>query len=384
MGEVRVGGYFAEAVLERGHEIVVSAMTETGYQLCAEVYPSGTPRFRVPFDLPGPMRQVFEHFNPRALVLVETEWWPNFLTEAARLEVPVFIVNGRLSERAFRRYRMGAAYWRSLLRAVRFFFMRTHEEAERVKALGVDAWRVRAAGSLKVPALCRDEAHWAGLDARDEGDRFPIWIAGCVRPGEEKIILKAYQSLLPEFPDLKLWMAPRHPERFNKVHRLIRRAGFEVTRWSESEPGNGELRDTPVILIDRMGILASLYAKASIAFMGGSLRPYGGHNPLEPALAGVPVVFGPHMEEQRDAAELLVGIGMATEVTDAQSLSTAIANTLQSLERADVRQNRASDLRLRLLGIREEVADDMFSLLEAIDGTSGAESTPSLRQEAED
>ncbi|HUU45802.1 MAG TPA: glycosyltransferase N-terminal domain-containing protein [Acidobacteriota bacterium] len=376
MGEVRVGGYFAEAVTARGHNIVVSAMTETGYQLCGEVYPPGTTRFRVPFDLPDPMRRAFDHLNPRALVLIETEWWPNFLTVAASRDVPVFIVNGRLSEKAFRRYRMGSAYWRSILRPVRFFFMRTQEEAERVLALGVDPWRVRAAGSLKVPTIGRRADRWEAVMEGVGIETRPVWIAGCVRPGEESAILEAYRVLRTEFPDLQLWMAPRHPDRFDKVARIVRRSGFETARWSELEPAGITPPRGAVLLIDKMGILARLYPRAAVAFVGGSLRPYGGHNPLEPALAGAPVVFGPHMEQQRDAAELLIGLGTATEVSDAASLRAAVAARLRSPEAVETRRRRARDLRERLIGIRDEVVDDLFAVLDALEGRASDAECP--------
>jgi 3-deoxy-D-manno-octulosonic-acid transferase len=371
MGEVRVGGYFAETLIERGYPIIVSAMTETGFQLCREVYPEGTTRFRVPFDLPQPMRKAFAHFNPSALVLIETEWWPNFLTEAAENQVPVFIVNGRLSERAFKRYRVGAAYWRSILRAVRFFFMRTEEEAARIRALGIDPWKVRAAGSLKVPSICRTESEWARLLMQLDDAPNPVWLAGCTRPGEEEMILEAFAILRAEFPTLQLWIAPRHPKRFDKVYRLMQQADLDPVRWSEAEPQNHDTAKHPSVLIDQMGILVRLYARAQVAFIGGSLKPFGGHNPLEPALSGAPVVFGPHMDDQRDGAEILIGMDMATEVDDVASLSSAVAVALRAPYDSTARRQRAELLRSRLLGIREQVAEDFFTFLAVL--KSGAE-----------
>lgn len=376
MGEVRVGAYFAEALKERGCELIASAMTETGFRLSGMIYPDGTVPFRVPFDLPGPMRRAFAHFDPRALVLIETEWWPNFLTEAARHQVPVFIVNGRLSEKAYRRYRMGAMYWRSLLRAVQFFFMRTEEEAERLLALGVDRWRVRVAGSLKVPSISRTDSEWDTVLARLDSTSSPLWIAGCTRPGEEKIVLEAFNGLREEFPSLRLWLAPRHPKRFEKVAKLIARSRFESVRWSETVPVDGGVPDVPIVLVDQMGLLAGLYAQATVAFVGGSLRPFGGHNPLEPALAGAPVVFGPHMDDQRDAADLLIGMGIATEVSDRAGLQAAVAHELRNPPARDSRRTTAVELRERLLTVRDEVADDLCTFLKSL--TSEATSAESL------
>lgn len=377
MGEVRVGAYFAEALQERGYKLIASAMTETGFQLSGMIYPEGTVPFRVPFDLPGPMRRAFTHFGPRALVLIETEWWPNFLTQAARHQVPVFIVNGRLSEKAYRRYRMGALYWRSLLRAVQFFFMRTEEEAERLLALGVDRWRVGVAGSLKVPSISHTDSEWDAVLDRLDAMPSPLWIAGCTRPGEEKTVLEAFDGLREEFPTLRLWLAPRHPKRFEKVARLVARSRHESVRWSETTPVESGAPDVPIVLVDQMGLLAELYEQATVAFVGGSLRPFGGHNPLEPALAGAPVVFGPHMEDQRDAADLLIGMGMATEVSDEAGLQAAVAHELRNPRARNLRKTAAVDLRERLATVREEVADDLCTFLKSLSGEATPDVSPS-------
>ncbi|HEX9751560.1 MAG TPA: glycosyltransferase N-terminal domain-containing protein [candidate division Zixibacteria bacterium] len=357
VGEVRIGGYFAGALRARGHTVIASAMTETGLRLCADVYPQDTVCFRVPFDLPQAMEKVFSHFDPRAVVLVETEWWPNFLTAAADHDVPVFVVNGRVSSGAFARYRIGAAYWRSLLRCVRFFFMRAEDDAHRVLALGVEPWRVRAAGSLKLPPEV-DRKMPSGTPVRATG---PVWIAGCTRPGEEKIILSAFRQLRREYAGLRLWLAPRHPERFDKVERQIRRGGWEPSRWSRLRESASVSSD--VLLIDQIGALAGLYQHADVAFVGGSLRPFGGHNPLEAAAAGVPVVFGPFMEKQSEEAQLLLEMGMARRVDDPSLLRSAIATILRNPPDAATRQTRSAELRDRLVGIREEIADDLCAML---------------------
>ncbi|MBI3872718.1 MAG: hypothetical protein HY304_06555 [candidate division Zixibacteria bacterium] len=229
MGEVRVGAFFADALVSRGREIVASAMTETGYALCRDVYPAGATFFRVPFDLPGPVERALGHFQPRALVLVETEWWPNLLTHAGRAGAPVFVINGRISERSFRRYRILAPYWRAVLRSVQFFYMRSGADAERLIALGVESERVAASGTLKIGITTNAASTAAPHAASTDG---PIWIAGCTRPGEEEIVLAAFGQLRGEFPNLRLWVAPRHPERFDEV--AARRRQSSALRRSQS------------------------------------------------------------------------------------------------------------------------------------------------------
>lgn len=365
MGEVRVAGLFAHVLAAEGIPLVASAMTESGYHLIPAVFPKSTAAFRVPFDTPRPMRRTLSHFAPRALIIVETEWWPNLLLQSALAGVPVFLINGRLSERAYRRYRLGRAYWSRVLDAIRVFYMRSESDAERVRRLGVDPDRVRAVGTLKAvdPALLSGDIRipeWA-----DKG-RGPLWIAGCTRPGEEEIILDAWSVVRRDIPDLRLWIAPRHPDRFETVAREIERPGRPLVRWSEHAAGGAMLPPDSVVLIDRMGILASLYRLADVSFIGGSLQPYGGHSPLEPALAGTPVTFGPHMDAQRDAADLLLSHGLAREVWGATSLAMSITEFLDSPVSASQRQERAARLLDNLNRTRAEVARDLISRLPAI------------------
>lgn len=359
MGEVRVAGQFAPELTARGNTVIASTMTETGYNLCGEIMPDIAARFRIPFDLPRPIRRAFTHYNPVALVLVETEWWPNFLLEAVRAKVPVFIINGRLSKKAYGRYRLGRVYWSSVLSAVDYFYMRSGEDAERVCSLGIDPTRVRAVGTIK--AIAQDgipaDSEWTDSATENGG---PIWIAGCTRPGEEELVLGAYASLQNEFPNLRLWLAPRHPDRFAEVASILTELEHTFTRWSDFQPtgSNGFPRDR-IVLIDKLGVLAGLYRHATVAFIGGSLVPFGGHNPLEPALVGTPVTFGHHMDEQRDAADMLLANGLAREVWGTESLAIAIGDYLRDPIPGELRQQRIAELNERLGHTRSQVADDI-------------------------
>lgn len=359
MGEVRVAGQFAPELTARGNTVIASTMTETGYNLCGEIMPGIAARFRIPFDLPRPIRRALTHYNPRAFVLVETEWWPNFLLEAARAHVPVFIINGRLSKKAYGRYRLGRAYWSSILSSVDFFYMRSADDAERVCSLGIDPTRVRAVGTIKAVA---QPGGSSALDFPNglPNNGGPIWIAGCTRPGEEELILSAYTTLQREFPHLRLWLAPRHPDRFAEVASILRESEQSFTQWSEFEPtnANGLPRDN-IVLIDKLGVLAGLYRYAAVAFIGGSLVPLGGHNPLEPALVGTPVTFGHHMEEQREAADMLLANGLAREAWGSESLAMAVADYLHDPIPEEARRERIAELNARLGHARSQVADDI-------------------------
>ena len=364
VGEARVAGQFANELVTHGCSVIASSMTETGYNLSKDVYPPGTTCFRVPLDLPGPVTRTLNHFRPSALILVETEWWPNLLLESSRAGLRIFVVNGRISERALRRYQMGSSFWRQLLAAVECFYMRSQQDADRLRALGVDDQRIKVAGSLKAMAAL-DALHPPPIPAvlRPQGDS-PVWIAGCTRPGEEEIVLSAFAALSERFPNLRLWLAPRHPERFDAVARLIERHWLSAVRWSECETNPfREVRPGAVVLIDRMGGLAPLYLYATVAFIGGSLKPFGGHNPLEPALAGAPVVFGPYMEDQQDAAADLLHLGLASQVTDADALSAAVAESLRHPRTVSERAAMVETVVKQYSHVRAEVARDLCARL---------------------
>ncbi|GAB4322611.1 MAG: lipid IV(A) 3-deoxy-D-manno-octulosonic acid transferase [Candidatus Zixiibacteriota bacterium] len=364
MGEVRIAGQFAEELRKNGQTVVCSAMTEAGYQLTRDLFTNDSPSFRVPFDLPGPIRRVIRHFAPKAVVLIETEWWPNLLIEASRADLPVFIINGRLSEKAYRRYRLGRSYWQQILRAVHFFYMRSEDDAERLRRLGVDPTRVSVLGTMKSLSDPVADARTAALvqSLKSSDDR--VWIAGCTRPGEEEIILDAYDTLRAEFPTLKLWLAPRHASRFGHVANILERQGRSMVRLSELDGHGRMVAMTPIVLIDRLGILAHLYQHADVAFIGGSLLPYGGHNPLEPALVGTPVCFGHHMNDQRDAVELLANSGLAAEVWGSESLALATAEFLRSGSSVEDRRLRGDSVRARIADTRSRVAADLIARLQ--------------------
>lgn len=369
-----MAGQFAHELIAKGCAVIATSMTESGYNLSKETYPSGTACLRLPLDLPGPVRRTLDHYQPRALILVETEWWPNLLLESSRAGLRIFVVNGRISERALSRYRLGRSYWRRLLSGVECFYMRSQLDAERLRELGIEHDRIKVAGSLK--AMTAVDATMPppippGLRAHADS---PIWIAGCTRPGEEEIVLEAFTALRQEFPALALWIAPRHPERFDAVARLVACRGLPVARWSEGDtlPHGGVPSDS-VILYDRMGGLAPLYLHATVAFTGGSLMPFGGHNPLEPAVAGAPVVFGPFMEDQRDAADDLLRMGFATQVQDATTLAAAVAEHVRCPRTASRRLCSIEKVMSLYAHVRAEVASDLCARL------GGAPSDPNAR-----
>ena len=285
---VSVGEAAAAAPLVRGIRgrwpalgIVVTTVTPTGARIVAgELGRVATHRY-FPIDLPGPVRRALGAVRPRFFVGMETELWPNFLRALASRGVPSMIANGRISDRSFKRYRLVRPLVARMLARITVFAMQSEEDARRIIALGAPAERVVVTGNLKtdlVPAPSSTD--WEALLGLGPDDL--LWIAGSTHRGEEAAVLDVFERLRPQFPALRLVLAPRHPERAAEVERLIAERGLRPIRRTALGPG-GAARGAAVIL-DTVGELADLYRLAAVVFVGGSLVPAGGHNMLEPAL----------------------------------------------------------------------------------------------------
>jgi 3-deoxy-D-manno-octulosonic-acid transferase len=330
VGESAAAVPLVEGIRHRWPElgIVVSTITPTGARIVGERL-AGTATHRYfPIDLPGPVRRALDAARPRFFIAIETELWPNFLRGLARRRIPAMIANGRISDRSFRRYRWVRGLMRRVLANVSVFAMQTEEDARRIIALGAPPSRVVVTGNLKsdlVPAAAGDEAAaWRerlrlAADAR-------LWIAGSTHRGEEAIVLDAFLRARTRCPDLALLLAPRHPERAGEVEELIRERGLVAARRSrlpaDASPG-------AVVILDTVGELATLYALAEVVFVGGSLVPIGGHNVLEPAMRGKPVLVGPHMSNFREGAELLQRSGGGLLVKDGPELERELTRLLE-------------------------------------------------------
>jgi 3-deoxy-D-manno-octulosonic-acid transferase len=321
--------------------LVVSTVTETGARVVRERF-AGLARHRYfPLDFPGAVRRVIASIQPAFFVCMETELWPNTLRALAARGVPSMIANGRLSDRSFRNYRLVRGAMRAVLADVTVFAMQSAEDARRVIALGAPAERVVVTGNLKhepLPDPAGAADLWHRLLGLSAGQ--PVWIAGSTHRGEDEAVLEAHRRALAKHPGLALVLAPRHPERVGEVMALAARGGFAAVRRSEL-PIRGSA-GTPVIVLDTVGELAQLYSIADVVFVGGSLVPLGGHNMLEPALRGKPVLFGPHTANFREAAAILTADGGGHVVADAGELAGEVARLLDD---ADLRAQRGAAAR---------------------------------------
>ncbi|HUT34900.1 MAG TPA: 3-deoxy-D-manno-octulosonic acid transferase [Planctomycetota bacterium] len=310
-------------------EIVFSTATYTGRAMAEKLYP-GRRAFYYPLDFSCAVARTLRRIRPNLIVLVELEVWPNFLAAAARRGVPVAIVNGRLSEKAFGRYRLIRPLAGRWLRRIAQFCVQTQAYAERLKALGAPAERVTVTGNLKFDSA--PPAPPRGLDAElaasfGLGPDEPLVVGGCTWPGEDEALLDAYPRLKREFPALRLLLAPRQADRFGPVEQLIRRAGLPCIRRTALKDG-ARAEPGAVILLDTMGELARVYGLATLVFVGGSLIPHGGQSTIEPSAQAKPVLFGPHTGNFRDVNEQLLAHGAARRVADAAELGTALGDLL--------------------------------------------------------
>ncbi len=297
VGEAGVAATLARA-LPSGLPLLVTTVTPTGQRRARAAFGQGAAVAYLPFDLGFAVNRFFARFEPRALVLAEGDYWPLLLRRARQRRLPVAVVNGRISDRGFRRMLRLKPLLGPLLGQIDCFAVQTDEDRRRLLELGVPAERVTVTGNLKYDSPEPEPRPDLEATLRELAAERPILVAGSTMAGEEEQVVQAFRALGGGAAALLL-LAPRHPERWDEVERLLESSGLNVLRRSHLSGG----RRPDAVLLDSMGELASLYRLAASAFVGGTLVPTGGHNPLEPARFGVPVVVGPSMENFREIAE---------------------------------------------------------------------------------
>lgn len=337
VGEVGVAATLIKT-LPASLPLVVTTVTPTGQARARSLFGQRGAVTYLPVDLAPTISRFLRRFEPRALVLTEGDYWPLLLSRAKRLGLPVAVVNGRVSDRTFPRLQRLARFLPALVRAyfqpVDRFGMQTNADRDRLLALGVPAEKIVVTGNLKydtpepaaLPAL---ESQLASLAAGR-----PVLVAGSTMAGEEQIVLEAFATASAQHPAL-LVLAPRHPERSDEVERMLAASGHAFLRRGrlQAVPGLGDER-VDVLLLDTVGELAALYRGARGAFIGGTLAPTGGHNPLEAARFGVPVAVGPSMDNFRDMAERFDADGAWRRVANVAELTAALGEWLADAEGA--------------------------------------------------
>ncbi|WP_435946693.1 lipid IV(A) 3-deoxy-D-manno-octulosonic acid transferase [Dryocola sp. BD586] len=306
--------------------ITVTTMTPTGSERVQSAFGKNVHHVYLPYDLPCAMKRFLDTVRPKLVIVMETELWPNMITELHNRKIPLVIANARLSERSAKGYKKLGNFTRRLMSRITLIAAQNEEDAGRFLELGLKRSQLTVTGSLKFDISVTPELAARAITLRRQwAPRRKVWIATSTHDGEESIILDAHRQLLAKFPDLLLILVPRHPERFKDAKELVQKGGFSYTLRSSGEIPSGS---TQVVIGDSMGELMLLYGIADLAFVGGSLVERGGHNPLEPAAHAIPVLMGPHIFNFKDiCAKLQQADGMIT-VTDAASLVNEITTLL--------------------------------------------------------
>jgi 3-deoxy-D-manno-octulosonic-acid transferase len=283
-----------------GTRILVSTTTDTGQMLARHRFGEENVCY-FPLDFAFAIRPYLRALRPELIVIAETEFWPNFLRLAHAAGARVAVVNARISDRSFPRYRRFRGLLQHILAAVDLFLAQSHEDGRRLIAIGAIAERVRVAGNLKFDVAPPQQAPFAvELKRRlDQAGAFPVLVCGSTVEEEELPLLACFQVLLEKYPTAMMVLAPRRPERFDEVARLLK-AFTRIRCWRRSQLPDDAVLSGGVLLLDTIGELASVYSVATLALVGGSLAPRGGHNILEPAFFEVPILVGPHTENFRD------------------------------------------------------------------------------------
>ena len=309
--------------------IFVSTTTMAAQQLARRSMGDADAVFYFPFDLALVVRRTLDLVKPKLFLMMETEIWPNLLRECRARGVRAAVVNGRLSARSFPRYRLARGFFRRVLADIDAFCVQSEESARRFVEIGAQPERVTVTGSLKFDSL--EPAASAGAQARPRDRvlryfRFapsrPVFVAGSTMKGEEAMVLRVFRRLKTAQPAAVLVLAPRHPERFGEVVQLSQQEGFRTARRSDL-PIDAEPR-ADVVVLDTIGELATVYQLGTVVFVGGSLVPTGGHNVLEPAVFGRPVVFGPHMQNFAEIAAAFLANGAGVQVSDEGALEDQV------------------------------------------------------------
>jgi 3-deoxy-D-manno-octulosonic-acid transferase len=324
------------------YRVLLSTTTRTGQRLARE-RTGANHAFYFPLDFPWIVRRYLRALDPVLLVLVETELWPNLLTACRHASIPVAVVNGRISDRSLPRYMRLRRLWKGILSGVSIFLAQSQEDVKRLKAIGAPAGRVSFAGNLKFDVRSAEPAPITTTLREKLPTGTRVLVCGSTLEGEEEILLDAFHQLLKTIPDCVMILAPRHPERFGRVVQLMKSRNELCVRRSNWMKRPVKIKPGTVILLDSIGELASVYALASVAFVGGSLVPAGGHNPLEPAQFAVPVVMGNHYANFRAIIDTLLQ-AEALKLATTETLVPMLENLLTDEEAANALGVRALEV----------------------------------------
>ncbi|MCX5680321.1 MAG: 3-deoxy-D-manno-octulosonic acid transferase [Candidatus Omnitrophica bacterium] len=316
-------------------KVLLSTITKTGNDLARKLFGNDAVIIYFPLDLSWIVKKAVSLVNPSLYIMIETEIWPNMIREVSLRGIPSAIVNGRISDRSFGKYKLAKPFLSKTMKRIGVFCMQSLQDAERIIGLGAPKERVRVTGNMKFDADVSVDIGRSEYIKRSMGmaDSDTLLVAGSTHKGEEVIVLQVFKKLSAEFPRLKLLIAPRHIERTGEVEEAIKSFGLTSVRFS-SICGTQDLKRAPqIFILDSIGKLRDIYSISTIVFMGGSLVPHGGQNPIEPAALGKPVIFGPYMFNFREITAAFLDNGAAILVKESEELFDSIKMLLTAPER---------------------------------------------------
>ena len=358
VGEVQAAVPLVKALIERfpDQKLVITTVTPTGAARVAALFGNKVEHCYIPFEFPNAIRSFFNSIRPRAAMIMETEIWPNLYRGCGVRSIPLILVSARISPKSVPGYRRLLPLIKDTLSHGIIIAAQSQADADRFINLGANPSRTWVTGNIKFDvALDPDVSHQGSLLRDALFAERPVWVAASTHDGEEQQVLEAHRTLLERYPNLLLVLIPRHPERFSGVRELIKSRAFNVVARTDEQPLNSS---TEVFLVDTMGEVPLFFAASDIAFVGGSLVPIGGHNLLEPAALGVPIVTGPHLFNALEISEEFIALGACQVVTNAHELAQAISHLIDTPDDARrmgnkglslLEQNRGSLQRLLVL-----------------------------------
>jgi 3-deoxy-D-manno-octulosonic-acid transferase len=333
VGEVQASAALVTTLRERypAIPVIVTTLTPTGAARAKTLFKDLAQVRYIPFDLPGAVRRFFNRAQPRLAVILETELWPNLYHQCSRRRIPLILASARISPRSVSRYRRLGSLFRDALSRGVVVAAQGEGDADRFKSLGADPERTHVTGNVKFDFSVPHDMGERGRQLREfYAPTRPMWVAGSTHAGEEEAVLEAQRIVRGTHPRVLLVLVPRHPPRFDEVAHGLERAGIRFVRRSQrmGERAGAAAASAEVLLVDTLGELLDFYAASDVAFVGGSLVPIGGHNLLEPAALGLPVLTGPNTANSADIARLLVERGAAEVVHDPAELGARVSMLL--------------------------------------------------------
>lgn len=362
VGEVLAVCDLISAIKDRFSDkrIVCSVVTKTGYALAKEKLSKEDVVIYAPLDFSWVVRRYIRAIAPKIYILTETELWPNILKALQKVSVNVIQINGRISDQSFRGYKKLKILTQKILPLIQVFCVQTLLDKDRLVALGADADSIKVVGNLKYdvsPVL----SELSLKDLRLKTDA-PIWVAGSTHPGEESLIVKVYQELKVLIPELVLIIAPRHIERTSSLCRLLEDCGLSPIKFSTLK--DQEMKNTNVLVVDKIGHLCSFYKLATVVFVGKSLLAGGGQNVIEPALMEKPVLVGPFTENFREIIKIFKEAEAIIEVKDSLNLKVQVESILKNKPLAKDLGRRAKAVVLANQGATRRTLDLMVGLMD--------------------